>query len=400
MSKKKIKIITYGNFPYGGAAANFLRDLAVGLSKNNCDVEVLLPKGNYFGKKIEQSVNRTGNVNNVRYRFFCFTRHPVAKIGKVIDNFFGPSFLFFYIIYKYLSGDIEYILKYNISFSSQILLLIIAKVFKIKLINIIPEFFQKPKSGIINSAKWYNFYFGLQYLVEFSSGIIVLTKYLKNYISKLNGTVPILIQPNLVDPELFKNDTNSSIHNKITIGYSGTPTIKDGILDLLNSFKIVLKSVSDVKLLVIGDITNGKSVIPELIKYCKQIGIENYVDFTGLVPFDRIPSLLNSCDILVLTRPHGVFAEAGFPTKLGEYFSTSKPVVVTKVGDMEHYFSRTNSVVLVEAEDVDDISTGIVSLIRDPARRIELGKAGYIWMSQYLEYIQASKKINDFLSDL
>jgi hypothetical protein len=39
------------------------------------------------------------------------------------------------------------------------------------------------------------------------------------------------------------------------------------------------------------------------------------------------------------TSDLGILADSGSPTKIGEYFSARKPVVATKVGDLQHYFS-------------------------------------------------------------
>ena len=83
--------------------------------------------------------------------------------------------------------------------------------------------------------------------------------------------------------------------------------------------------------------------------------VENSITFTGLVPFSDVPRLLNSCQILALTRPSGIFAEAGFPTKLGEYFACKKPVLITEVGDMPTYFKNENHVILVEPDNINSI---------------------------------------------
>jgi glycosyltransferase involved in cell wall biosynthesis len=399
--KKRIKIITYGNFPFGGASANFLRNMGTGFNQNNCDVEVLLPKGNYFGKKIEQASRRLDTIKNVRYRFFCFTRHPLFYIGKLIDNLFGPFFLFLYLFYHHLIIDkIDFIIKYNITFSSQLALLIISKSLRIKLINVIPEFYEKPKSGFLSLAKWKNFYFGIRYLAKLSNGLIVLTTYLENYIRKQNQNIPILVHPNIVDPDTFRFPDSKKELKELRIGYSGTPTKKDGILDLLQSFKVVSDSFDNISLLVIGDITNGTSVVPNLIEFCKNLGIENKVDFTGLVPFSKIPELLHSCDILVLARPEGVFAEAGFPTKLGEYFACKIPVVITTVGDINYYFKDTNSVVLVEPGNIKSISNGILDLILNPKKREEIGENGFLWMKENLDYIKVAKKCLEFVINI
>jgi len=129
-----------------------------------------------------------------------------------------------------------------------------------------------------------------------------------------------------MDPNIFQlSDVKPFIENKITIGYAGTPTRKDGAMDLIESFSILNKKYPGTHLLIIGDVVDPKkSILPELQHRVTELGVDKNITFTGLVPFSRMPALLNSCQILALTRPHGIFAEAGFPTKLGEYFACKK----------------------------------------------------------------------------
>ncbi len=190
--------------------------------------------------------------------------------------------------------------------------------------------------------------------VKYADGIIVLSTYLRDYIKyKVKYKKNILLMPNLTDPKEFElKDIKPHFYGRITIGYVGTPTRKDGILDLINSFSLLNKKYSNTHLLIIGDLTNGKTLIPSLEKLAKELSIDKNVTFTGLISNNKIPELLNSCQILALTRPNGISAEAGFPTKLGEYFACKKPVVITKVGDMSKYFQNEEHVILVEPENI------------------------------------------------
>lgn len=397
--KSKIVLITYGNFPFGGASANLLRNLATGIKKQNYEIEVILPRGNYYGKKIERVAQKVNNIDGVKYRFLVFKRHPVNPIGKVLDNFIGPIAIAIYLVYLKINSRVDKILKYNITFTSQFLLLFVSMILNIKLINIVSEFYEKPSKKGLGLIKWYNFYYGFKYGLRFNSGSIALTTFLSSEIKKYNKKAAVLVQPNLIDDAYFNLPQN---RNKefLRIGYSGTPTNKDGIIDLLESFKIVNKQKPNTRLRVIGDLTNGTSLVSSLDARCKKLKIDKAVEFTGLVPHNEVPSLLNECDILVLARPSGIIAQAGFPTKLGEYFACKKPVVITRVGDIDYYFKDKKIVQIVEPENIKDIANGIIALIDDPKKRVKLGQAGYEWMLENLEYKNVAKKIHLYLNKL
>lgn len=401
---KKIAFISYANFPFGGAMANFSRYLASGLTFQNNKVEVILPTGNYYGNKVDCSEERQGVINGVSYKHLCFINHPKNRIGKVADNVCGFILPLVYIITKSLRKDLDIIIISDSDFFKTIAFLIVKKVFRKKLLIILPEFYEKPTGRRVSLSliNWYSFYFGLQFVVKHADYFIVLSNFMRRYlIDALHIKKKILLIPNLIDPKKFEiGNVNPYFKDKITIGYVGTPTKKDGALDLIKSFSLINKKYPNTHLLMIGDITNGKTIVPELKRYAEVNGINvESITFTGLQSHLAIPELLLSCQILALTRPNGVFAEAGFPTKLGEYFSSRKPVIITKVGDIPTYFKNEEQVILVEPEDIQSIVEGFEKLLKDVNLQYVIGQNGYRWMEDNLNYIKQSRRISDFLNN-
>lgn len=389
-------------FPYGGASANFLRNFTFALKDAGHNVEVILPTGAYYGKKIDQQNIRKGVINGVKYQRLGFIYHPRNWFGKIIDNLLGIILPFFFLLNRGLSKRIEIIILYNPQFLSLFFHLISKFLLRKKILLILPEFYEKPKGNIfsLSMIKWYDFYFCIKYLAKYADKFIVLSTYLEKYISsKLYKTKDIMILPNLTDPNLFSQTGIKEFkEGYITIGYVGTPTRKDGVLDLITSFSIINKKYPNTHLLIIGDITNGNTIVPQLQKYAQQLSItQNSITFTGLTSHFKIPSLLLSCQIFALTRPSGIFAEAGFPTKLGEYFACKKPVVVTRVGDLNKYFKDKEHVVFAEPNNIASIVNALEYLIINPKKAIEIGLNGYNWMNENLNYINQAKKITEFI---
>lgn len=394
-------LLTHGNFPYGGASANLLRYFTIGLSRLGNNVEVILPTGNYYGQNIDHNKNKEGNIEGVRYKHLGFINHPRKLAGKLADNLCGIILPLIYLIKKAKCKEVDLIICYNVRLIKTLMLLLAKSVIRKKLILILPEFYEKPPkfASRLNSLKWYSFYFSMRYLMKYADGFVVLTYYLKNFVEKaLHRPKPIIIMPNLIDPDKFsRTGIAPYLAQKTTIGYIGTPTRKDGVMDLIRSFSVLNKKYPDTHLLVIGDITNGKTLIPSLKQFVRSLNVENKVTFTGLVSHERVPELLHSCQILALTRPRGVFAQAGFPTKLGEYFACKKPVVITNIGDMPKYFTNEKHVMLVEAENIDSITKGFEKLLLDRDLMSRLPYNAYEWMCDNLAYKKAAKRIDRFL---
>ena len=400
---KKITFISYSNFPFGGAMANFSRYFVGGLAMQENIVEVILPTGNYYGNKVDCVQDRKGISKGVSYRHLCYINHPKNYLGKILDNICGYILPIFYLIKKSIKRDLDIIVVADTEFLKTLMFVITKKILRKKLVIILPEFYDKPEGSIvsISGLNWYSFYFGLKYTIKYADRFIVLSTFMKSYLIKtLKIRKGILVIPNLTDPEEFKiNNVKPYLGDKITIGYIGTPTKKDGILDLIQSFGLLNKKFPNTHLLIIGDITNGKSVIPQLLSFAEEKGInKDCITFTGLQSRLVVPQLLLSCQILALTRPRGIFAEAGFPTKLGEYFSCRKPVLITKVGDIPVYFEDGQQAVLVEPENVQSIVSGFEKIITDKNLQERLMENGYNWMEVNLNFIQQTKRISEFLN--
>jgi glycosyltransferase involved in cell wall biosynthesis len=401
--KKNIKIISYNNFPFGGASANFVRNFAFSIAKLN--VEVLLPTGSLYGNIFEKINIRKGRIGSISFRYLCYLKHPANIFSKSVDIFFGTIRLYIEIVLMKIKREIDIVIKYDITFTTDFILLIILKILKIKIIYIFVEFYEKPKKSVfsIELMKWYSFYIGFNYLSKYGDGAVVLSFYLKNYLqTKVVYRKPIIVQPNLVDCKSFNCSNKSKIYDAKfkRIGYCGVIAKKDGIYDLLHSFEILLRKYPQTHLLIIGDVTNGGTIVPELKGIASSLNILDNIIFTGLVPTGKIPELLNSCDILTLPRQTGVFAEAGFPTKLGEYFACKKPVVVSKVGDIKKYFTNYKEVVLVEPENPLSLAEGFEYLIKNEDKSSLIAENGFNWMKQNLDYNIFSIRIYNLIEEL
>ncbi len=401
---RKTIFISYSNFPFGGAMANFSRNLVSGLAIYNHNIEVVLPTGNSYGNGIDFNLSRRGIINGVHYRHLGYINHPKSYIGKIIDNISGLILPLILLIKKALKNDLDNIIICDPDFVKTLLYVITKSVFQKKLIIILPEFYEKPKTRFISLSliKWYSFYYGLKYLVKYADGYIVLTNYMKVYLTdKLKIIKGILIVPNLIDPKKFEShNVTPYIINKITIGYTGTPTKKDGVLDLIKSFSILCRTHKNIHLLIIGDLTNNKSLIPSLKEFALNEGVLENISFTGLVSHTRIPDLLNSCQILALTRPNGIFAEAGFPTKLSEYFACKKPVLLTSTGDIPKHFKNEEHAIIVEPENINSMVSGFELLLNNKELADRISENGYNWMEQNTNYIKVAPLISRFLNNL
>ncbi len=194
-------------------------------------------------------------------------------------------------------------------------------------------------------------------MLKESSIIVVVSNVLRDeLISKGYNESKIIVIPNGVDIQKFRNITNNDIANKInlskdkiTIGFSGTFGFWHGVDTLEDAIKIINDSKKvDCQFLMIGDGFYRKKMQNALKHY------KNVV-FTKNIPFAKIVKYLSICDILV--SPHSTKTKnkfIGSPTKLFEYMSMEKIIVASNLDQIDEiispsiYFSNQSKQISLE----------------------------------------------------
>ncbi len=399
---KKLLIVTASNFPYGSASANLLRLMGMGLMGQGWTVEVLLQRGLHTDNK-SNPPRRSGAEQGVAYRYCGFCVRPRNILLKPVDTLFGHLMTLAGILSRRIKKRVDTVFVYNDSGLENVSVLLLCKVLRIKTFIYIPEWYEKSAMVKIwrHIPKWWDFLFGMKTVNPCFDGLVMPSHFLFNYY-KNEKHIPeahLYILPNLVDLSFFeKVEADANFPKQgIRIGYCGTPTRKDGAEDLLRAFALVQAEKPEAELMIIGDSVGDKQLLPNLKRLAAELGVEGNIIFTGLVSFQRMPGLLNSCDILALARPTGIFAEAGFPTKLGEYMACRKPVVLTRVGDMPRYLTHQQNAMLAEPDCPADFAEKILWFISHPAEASQIASAGCQWATDVLGYKKVTSTFGEFL---
>ena len=187
-------------------------------------------------------------------------------------------------------------------------------------------------------------------------GLFVITPALRDYYIERIGVNPekIEILNMVVDKTRFEGIYNLAPLKIIT--YCGIISeYKDGVSILINAFFNISKKYPQYKLQLVGNFENEKteSSIRNLIN---RLGLNDRVLLPGLISPSKMPYVLKSSEIVVLTRPDNIQAKYGFATKIGEYLMSERPVIMTKVGNVDNYLTDMQDVIFAKPNDVEDFS--------------------------------------------
>jgi glycosyltransferase involved in cell wall biosynthesis len=396
--KHEYILITSQNFPVGGAGASYLNLFCRGLKLNGYSVSVLLLKGFGFGAYKNSDSRQNITDYSVPYEYLSSIHRPQYEILRVADDLIVFFRLWLFLIQKIKRSNEISLLVYNGELQSNIPIYFISRLFKIKLITFVPEFYEKSDwtNTFFRKLKYWGFIISFKFLYKRSDKLIVFSHALKEKFCKMGyNEENIVIQPNLTDFDFWVTDDQEI---KYTIGYSGTPSNKDGLNDLFTAIRMLNNKNIPVSLLVIGDSTFGNSLIPKLKIDCQNLGILEMITFTGLVDSSKVKEYLSECEILAITRPCTEQTKAGFPTKLGEYFAIGKPVLLTKFGDIEKYFEANTDVILAECGNPESIAQKIEWMINNMGALKTVSESGYKKANNLLEYKKSIIRIIDLIS--
>lgn len=391
-------LVTSTNFPKGGAGAAYLNLFCRGLVNNGIRISVLLLKGHAFGEYTYKGPRKKFTPEGIPFTYLGFTQRPKNIILKICDEL--VSFVRLMAFLFTLNGKSKSVrlLVYNSDLFYNIPIHLMSRLYKVRLIKFVAEFIDKSEFGgsLIGFLSRSSYFLNFKYLNKLSDKLIVFSYYLKDvYLNMGYNESNIIVQPNLTDFDFWKTEVNES---KYTLGYSGAPYLKDGLSDLFGAISLLNKETNfRTNLLIIGDAVFGESLIPSLKDECTRLGITGNVVFTGLVEYSQVKQFLSECSILTITRPSTVQTKAGFPTKLGEYFATGKPVLATDFGDMKRYFKDGWDITMAECGNSLSIAEKIRWMLCNPGELSEIADRGYNRAFELLEYKNSVRKITDQL---
>jgi len=115
--------------------------------------------------------------------------------------------------------------------------------------------------------------------------------------------------------------------------------------------------------------------------------------FTGQLDRKSVIEKINSAYCLVLERPDNIQAKYGFPTKLGEYLSTGKPVIVTSVGDIPLFLKDGENAYISKPDDVVAFANKLNDCLSDPFKASYIGKKGEKLVYREFNYLEVTKHI-------
>jgi glycosyltransferase involved in cell wall biosynthesis len=201
---------------------------------------------------------------------------------------------------------------------------------------------------------------------------------LRNLMARGVAAEKIVLNPNAVDVEVFRPGVGGAAlrrdlgieNTDLVAGFVGTFGPWHGVVELAQAIKSIPASVP-VRFLLVG----SGSLHGEVERLLSAEREHGRVIFTGAVAHERVPALLDACDILV--APHVPLADGseffGSPTKIFEYMAMGKAIVASRLGQIGEVLSDGETALLVQPGNIAELSAALVRVAEMPELRARLG---------------------------
>jgi len=122
----------------------------------------------------------------------------------------------------------------------------------------------------------------------------------------------------------------------------------------------------------------------ELVALSHDLGLTDYVTFTGRIPDADVAAILSSADVGISPDPKNPLNDVSTMNKTMEYMAFELPVVAFDL--QETRVSASDAAVYATPNDTEELARLLVDLVDDEPRRRSMGRAGRARIEQELAW--------------
>jgi glycosyltransferase involved in cell wall biosynthesis len=166
------------------------------------------------------------------------------------------------------------------------------------------------------------------------------------------------------------------------VGYVGVIGEQEGIDLLLRVVQHIVFEIGrrDIQFGLVG----GGTALESMKALAAELGVAQFVTFTGRVPDEQLLAMLNTAEVCVNPDPANEMNDKSTMNKVLEYMALGKPLVQFDL--TEGRWAAQEAALYARRNDTADFAAKIVELIDDPQRRAAMGALGRRRVETELEW--------------
>jgi glycosyltransferase involved in cell wall biosynthesis len=222
-----------------------------------------------------------------------------------------------------------------------------------------------------------------------ADALIVISSYLENKFRPLcRGKIPVLLIP--VSCEIRDDSEHIRENKTFRFLYAGSFGEKEGLDTLIKAFVLFSQKYPESELRLVGK--------PCDISTLHRLQNFEKTKYLGYLDYEEYLKVLQSSDVLCVTRTGSKYANAGFPYKLSEYLATGLPVICSNVSDVSFYLQDKEDALIFEPDDYRALFESMEFLFLNPELAIQIGSNGKSKARRYFSPAINGRKFLDFIA--
>jgi glycosyltransferase involved in cell wall biosynthesis len=125
-----------------------------------------------------------------------------------------------------------------------------------------------------------------------------------------------------VAPDRMLLDRDPDVYKLLYVGFI---TVERGLDDIIRALRLLKPKIPAIRLYIAGT-GNYESRLKQL---ARDEGVDDFVRFTGWVPFDQIQFYIAQSDLCLIPHTRSEFIDTTIPNKIFQYMLMSKPLLVS-----------------------------------------------------------------------
>ena len=391
---KYIVFLGFNSFPYGLAEAQKLILISKSLliAKNNV---VIICRNGSYSKKEKPELKPEGSYENIEYVYAsgsCFRddRFLIRRLNELK----GRINEILQLRKRKKEKKLDCAILSTRSFSSIIFYSLLSKYLDFKIILNYVEYYSGIKKQKHQITKRLNDYFFDRFAPSIADGILPISEFLINQVKKTSPQKKYLKIPVLTDFDRYKGIQKNT--NQKYFLFCGYAAYKEVIRFIIDSFELLENSSYSLYLVV-----NGRnSDLTEIVNYVNKKNKNAKIKlFSNLSEIELFTYYHNACALLIPLRPT-LQDIARFPHKIGEYLASGNLVISTAYGEVNHYFTDMENMLLAETFDINVFAEKMRFVINHPEESKAIGLNGKKVAQNKFDYQTLAEPLNNFLNKL
>jgi glycosyltransferase involved in cell wall biosynthesis len=153
----------------------------------------------------------------------------------------------------------------------------------------------------------------------------------------------------------------------LSLVYVGSLTESKGVGDLLRALGSLKRDGLEPKLTIVGSDVDGS-----MRDLTSRVGVEDQVDFAGIIPNEDIPSTMRSADVVIIPSRHDY--PEGLPLTIYEALASRTPIIASDHPMFFGALTHETSALVFRAGDADELAASIRRLSSDSQLYAELSR--------------------------